>query len=478
MSNTTELRYTIFTYLDALWRKRTLIITILLLTPVLALLLSRMSTKMYEASTSLAMFNSTPIFLKDVSSIPEPETRFSGIKAYATSPANLKKIAMQIGILKPDATEKEIQSFTKQLAKAITITLIEKNLVDIKLTYSNPKDMAAILNALSATFITEYLKPITASAESLSVLLEKESAEQERKLNASIEKLNQFKNAQNKELPEYEKVYTDQLKTLMTAITENEGLYKSTLDEKIRVEKYFINSTPEIASLDREIAANNIALNNIKQIYTENYPGLKAAEELGRNLRKQRETLYQKLMLDTKNNATAQNNTSSDPLDPEKSGTLTQAELKGYQATQQKLKTLSERIDNLKTKKNEIEIVLKNINQNENNMAVLAKAVSENQKQYDDLLKQYKLAKMATRLDYTNQFTPIKIVAAPIEPLFSTSTRPFSLFLLIAFIGGLMICAGLTILFELMDNTARKRHSLEALTGLSVLARAGKLNFS
>jgi uncharacterized protein involved in exopolysaccharide biosynthesis len=174
MSTTSELRYTIFTYLDALWRKRVLIGSILLLTPLLGLFLSHISPKMYEASTSLAMFNSTPVFLKDVSSIPEPETRYPGIKAYATSPENLKKIAMKVGLLKPDATEKEIQGLTKTLAKAITITLIEKNLVDIKLTYYNPKEMPAILNALSSTFITEYLKPITASAGSLSVLLEKE----------------------------------------------------------------------------------------------------------------------------------------------------------------------------------------------------------------------------------------------------------------------------------------------------------------
>lgn len=476
MTNAKDMRYQMLTYLDAVWKCRRLILIVLLCSPIVGLLVSHFSSKRYESSISLATFNTLPAYLKDVSSIPELETQFSGLKAYITSPVVLKKAALEADILDKNASEKTAQELIKDLSKAITVTSSGKNLAEIKFVSSSPKHMVALLNGLGNAFMAEYLKPISASAQSLTVLLEKESRAQAIKLNEAIEKVNLFKSDKNNTLTEEGSIYTTQLKTIVDAIATSEGNYNAAVEEKKWLEKSFANSNSELANLDREISENNTNLSKMKQIYAANYPGIKEAEDLAKKLKSDREKLYKDIANAQKNNPKVEVKASDQFLSADQYASLTEVEVNQYVEIQQRISGLKEKVKDLQKQQENVLNQLKVIAGHQNQLDVLTKAVTENQKSYDELLKQYNLAKMSAQLNYADELSPIKVVSTPQEPIQTTGGRPALFFILGAFLAGLILSVVLAIVLDMLDNSARKRGTLEALTQVPVIARVGNVS--
>lgn len=473
MNGLSHIRYLILTYLYALWSKRYFIVGLIVVSPILGILLSILVPNKYEATISLATFNSTPTFIKQLTTTPDLEQLFPGLKAYVTSPSSLKSTAIKAGILDKNSSDEKTQLAIKDLSKRITITLVEKYVADIKIVGENPKEMISVLNSLSTNFMTEYLKPIINSAQSLVVLLDKQCKEQKIKLDDSIQALNQFKMGKNANNAESDDGYTAELKNLISSISESETNLKIAYADKKLLEHSFVTISPEIASLDKEISDNENNLSNMKQIYNNSYPGVKSTEELIISLKKERNRLYKEFNATNKKLPETPNK-SDVFLSQEKLDTLTAEQKNKYLALQQKIMLLKERITELNIKKIDLLNSIKQTQDNDARIEILNKNVVENQKIYDDLIKQYNQAKLSAQMDYNNQFSPIKVVASPMEPLLNIG-RPLSFYILVAFFGCLFLSLGLAIIMDLVDNRARKSKNLQFVIGIPSITRIGKI---
>ena len=398
--------------------------------------------------------------------IPNLEEQFDGLKAYITSPESLRNIALQAGLLEQNDSENKIQAIVYSLSKSISITLVNKNMVQIKITGNDPKTMIFISKSLSSLFIKEYLKPIISSAKSMSAILKRESEEQKNKLNESINQLNRFQSEHNNSTPESSDLYKDQLKEIYKSLEENKEKYRDTLTEISWLEQSFKN--PALVTLNSEIKENETKLNQMRLIYNDDYIGIKEAEQLSFELKKERDKLLKgSSLVNVEKTSNLNDSTKLDSLPTEQ---RTQ-----YLNLLQKIKGIKEQIANLNQQKNSLLTLLKKANEKQNELTTLSKTVDINQTTYNDLLNRYNLVQIMSQLDFENQFKVIKIMAVPLEPL-PYIGRPFALFMTLSIVSCLVLGISLAIVLDLMDDTARKRKTLETLTGIAVISRIGKIS--
>ncbi len=479
MNTTNDVYSILYGYLDALWRKRYLIGIIMLIMPILGLITGIMIPKKYEARTSLATFKTAPPSMKELVFIPDISEQFAGISAYITSVSTLQKVLIQSGIVSPDTDEKTIESMASDLSKQLTITLVDKTVVEMKLVGSNQKNMLAILKSLSSLVITEFLTPLTSATQSAEVFLKKQVEIQHQKLNDSIAKLSDYEAKHSNYLPKYSAIYTARLGQIINELGATETEYNTVLAEKKWLENTLSNVNPAIVRLEKSIAENELKLNKLRAVYTDNYPGIQASLALAKTLKEEREKLnnqaprveeskLQKL-LDTELYTPEKINST------EKSGSGISSKLKDYQELEQKITGLSGRVQELTSQKKELSYTLSQIDSTEKTVSFLLKTVKENQDSYEDFLKRYDMTRMTMQLNHIDKFSPIKIVSSPQGPLINIA-RPVIFYPLIALLGGIFLSLGLALMMDFMDNTVRRKQRIETLIGALVLSRVEKIN--
>lgn len=481
MNTTTDTYSIIYNYLDIFWRRRYIMAVIMISLPILGLLLGIFIPKRYEATTSLATFKTAPPSMKELIFIPDISEQFAGISAYITSTSTLQKVLVQAGIVSPDADEKTTEEIANDLSKRLTISLVDKTVVQIKLIGSNQKDMMAILKALSAVFITEFLTPLTSATQSAEGFLKKQVEIQQQKLKESISQLSNFEMTNSTYLPKYGAIYTTRLGQIINELGAAETEYKMLVAEKTWLENTLSNVNPAFVRLEKEISENDAKLNQMRAIYTDNYAGIQASLQLAKSLKEEREKLQgQSPRVEE---SKLQKLLDTELYSPEKLSGNDKAsagistKLKDYQVLEQRIKGLSGRVQDLTNQKKELSHTLSQVDSTEKNLSFLMKAVTENQEVYQDLQKRYDMTRMTMQLNHFERFSPIKIVSYPQGPLLNTA-KPLIFYPLIALIGGIFLSLGLALMLDFMDNSIRRKQTLESLTGLLVISRVEKINFT
>lgn len=478
MDADTSLNYKIYNLLDALWRRRFFFAISLIGVPIMSCVAFFFAPKHYEASTSIATYSSAPPIMKDVSFLPDIEEQFSGLNAYMNSPTVLRKIATHIGLINSNTGQEAEQKIISGLSKEITITLVEKNVVEIKLVKDDPKDMVVILKMLSDVFINQYLSPLTASTRSSVNYLKSELASQKKKLDELRDALSLFEENNTSYLPAYGSIYFARLRQIITDLGSKNAEYKGALSEENELRQSLLKVNPILGSLDNAISENDVKIDKMRLIYTDNYSGLKSALEIGKSLRFERGELYKKLQNLTEDNLQQLWNmalASSMSNNGKESTQLLASQLEDFQKLKIKQKGLAESIASLNAQQAEMTEKLNKVSMVQKQLSPLKQAVTDNMTLYQDLLKRYNMTNLTAYLNNFDKLTNVKIVASPQMP-FKSSGKPFLFFLVVGIFGGLILGFGQAIFLELIDNSVRKKQTIEALTGVPVICRVGRMS--
>jgi capsular polysaccharide biosynthesis protein len=478
MDAETDLYYRLYNLLDAFWRRRYIFFVSVVCIPILACITTLIMPKHYEAITSIATYNTAPPFMKDISYLPDIVEQFSSLSAYVTSPAVLKKISLKVGLINAQTSQENTQKIISQLGKDITMTLVEKSTVEIKLIKDNPKDMVNILNLLSKEFIDQFMTPLTTSVKASVIYLKNEVSIQKKKLDESADKFARFAETNNDFLPSYGAIYIIRLRQVITALGDKEAEYKATLAQEKMLKKSLLKTNTILGNLDNAIADNDAQLNKMRLIYTDNYSGVKAAIEIGKSLKEQRAQFYKKYEhLNEENLQQLWNMVLSTSLSKNEMHTqpLLAKQLDEFQNLELKLKGLGEELSNLKIQENDLNQKLNKVGQVEKQLAPLKQSVTENLELYQNLLKRYNMTNLTANLNISDKYINVKIVSYPQKP-YKYLGRPFFFYFFMGIIGGIFLGLGLITFFEMIDNTARTKQSIEALTGVLVICRVGKMS--
>ena len=477
MDAETDLYYRLYNLLDAFWRRRYVFFVSVLCVPILVCITILIIPKHYEAITSIATYSTAPTFMKDVSYLPDIVEQFSSLSAYVTSPAALKKVALKVGLINSKTTEENSQNIVDGLAKEITITLVEKNVVEIKLVKDSPKDMVTILNFISKEFIDQLISPLTASIKSSVIYLKTEVSIQKKKLDESVDKLSRFEESNHDFLPDYGSIYMLRLKQVFTSLGDKKAEYRAALAQEKALRIVLLKSNLILGNLDNDIRENDAQIDKMRLVYTDNFSGIQTALEVGKTLREQRVLLYKKYQNFNEENlqqlwnralATSINKNES------QSQPLLATQLQEFQNLELKLKGLKEEIANLNMQQNDLTQKLNKVSLVEKELTPLKQLVSENLDLYQNLLKRYDLTNLTANLNLSDQYINVKIVSFPQKP-YTYLGKPFFFYFFIGIVAGIFLGLGLIAFFEMIDTTARTKQSIEALTGVLVLCRVGKM---
>lgn len=479
MMNFTDANYDTLLYLDAIWRRKYILLLSIIIMPILAVLSIYILPQKYMASTSVEInINALPA-MKDISTPIDIMDRFQGLKAFILSPDNLQKIVPESGLVKPNAKKTVITSVAKVLSKGLTVTLLDKSVIEIQLIQNKPAHMVDILNLISKSLMQQFNSQEKTTSQASMEVLSNALQQQKQKLKASIEALSKYEKTHSDSLPEYGDMYQNQLRQINNSLGEKRAQYSAVDAEKQELEQALLKINPIITEIDRSILANDMKLSKLRLIYTDNYPDIKALLQLDQSLKVERDKLQkQKQTLDANKIQQLWNMTISEPSGTKEKGNfqLLSTQLEKLINMQLKLTGMKQEIANLTEQQNNVNKKLQLITDNKQILVELQQTIKDEQTTYEAVLSRNNLAKMSVGLNKDERSSIVKIVSYPENPT-SPLSRPTSFLLFVGLIAGILLGISLPIVLELMDNTARNKRAIEAATGFEVICRVQQLSF-
>lgn len=475
--NFTNTDYDTHLYLDAIWRRRYIFLISIIIMPILAILSIYVLPQKFMASTSIAInINALPA-MKDISTPIDISERFQGLKAFILSPETLQKTALESGLVTPHANKKIIKGTGDMLLRGLTITLLEKNVIEIQLMQNKPDHMVDVLNIISKLLMQQLNSQETSTTQSSMSILSKALETQKKKLDASLEALSKYETTHSDLLPEYSDMYQSQLRQINISLGDQRAQFSFIKAEEQELEQSLIKINPLITEIDSSILNNEMKLSKLRLIYTENYPDIIALTHINTSLKAERDELQKQFKkLDKHKIQQLWNMTLSQSSGTNDKGNfqLLNTQLEKFFDMQLKLKGMTQQISNLTEQQNNISNKLRLITDNKQILADLKQTIKDNQTTYEDILSRNNLAKMSVGLSKDEQSNIVKVVSYPENPT-NPLSRPLSFLLFVGLIAGVILGVSIPIVLELMDNHARHKHNIEAETGLEVICRVEKL---
>lgn len=475
MNTEMDLNYTPYDYLDAFWRRRYFFVTSMICMPIFAVLMIFVLPKTYEAETAIAVYNTAPPSMKDVNYAPVIEEQFASLSAYLTSPAVLKKIALQAGLIPPSASDKVVQRVIVDMAKALTVMFVEKNVVKIKLVQKHPQNMILILKTIADAAVRQLQEPLTLATQASKAFLKHEIDKQRVNLAEAIKQLTLFESTNNAFLPEYGKVYMSRFQQISTELGDKNAQYQSLLAQKSELKDSLLKINPVLGALSKAILDNDILLSKMGLIYTDNYSGIQNALQLGQSLRAERDKIYKHYQTLSESDIQQMWVAAISASGANRqSGALLARQLENFQNVKLKLNGLDKEIHSLNTQQQELVIKLKKVTDIRQQWLSLTQEVQESQRLFDNLVTSYVMTKGTSGFNSADQSLSVKIVSFPQAPYYK-ATRPLIFYFLVGIVGGAVLGFSLAAIFELIDSSVRRRRVIEALTGIMVICRVEKL---
>ena len=476
--NLSDTDYDTHLYLDAIWRRRYILLICIIIMPILAMMSSYILPQKYIASTSVAVnINALPA-MKDISTPFDISDRFQGLKAFILSPAVLQKVAVKSGLVKANASATKIKEAADGLTKALKLNLPEKsNAIEIELTLYDPTHMVDILNSISNLLMQQLnTQEATTAQESMKVLSDALKT-QKQKLDESIDALSKFESKHADLLPEYNELYQNQMRQINNNLGTQKAQYSFIKAEEQELEQALLKINPIVTEIDRSILKNEIKISKLRLIYTDNYPDIKELIQLNQSLKSEREKVQEQYKtLDENKIQQLWNMTISEPSATNEKGNfqLLSTQLEKLINMKLKLKGLTQEIVSLTEQQELLNNKLKQMTSSKQKVMELNQTIKYNQTAYEELLTRNNLAKMSVGLSKNENSNIVKVVAYPENPI-QSQARPLSFLFFVGLIAGLLLGFSIPIVLELIDNKARTKRALEAATGLEVICRIERL---
>lgn len=478
MKSASDIYYEIYIYLDAIWRRRYFVAVSILVMPILALIASTIIPKWYEASTSITAYNAPDPAMKSFEEVTHLSAQFKDLKEFIFAPKVLKKIALQSGLLKASASPKALQQSIAYFTENLDVSLVGKNTIKIQMKGRDPNKMVPILNLLRSVLIDHLTKQQNTQSASSVKFLENQLTAQKEILQNARNILSQYEKQNTEFLPAYRSLYATRLSQIISEQGNTEAEYHTKQAEQEALKQVLIKLNPILGNIDGQILENDMKLSQLRAIYTDNYSEIKATIQYGLALQAERvrvlkqyanlsEQKLQTLMDMTASNEETKKNNASQSL-------LTQ-QLNNFQILNVNLKGLSEKLNTLKKQQQALTEKLEKIDTLTPEWSKLTEAVKINFGFYQDLLQRYKMAQVREKYIQVDQQSNIEILALPETPFLSLG-RGTLFYLFIGLLSGIILGLSLTVFFEIIDNTVRRKKTVESLINTLVISRVPKLS--
>ncbi|UGA57736.1 GumC family protein [Vibrio sp. VB16] len=466
-----ELKIRLLILLQAAWRRRYILLMPVLIMPFAGYIVSKLAPAQYHSHTSMLIQETAKMnpFLEDIAVSTGFKDRINALSTLLKSRHILQSVALDLGLIDVAMSTKESEKVIRSLSERISVHLLGKEFVQIKLTAAAPQGMKALLESISNHFIDQVLAPerssIKDSAEFLTFHINKRLEE----LNNAEQALADFQNINPNVSPERQNEKLSRLAALKQTLSEKKATLAGVEKSLGSLDQQLSRTNPVVGKIEEQIIEARSQLTLLRANYTENHSAVQAKNRELSRLESERETMV---------NVNSSNLSSEKLWDIASSIQLSQlgnmqplliTQLQSLQLIRSQYESLQEESQSLKQM---IFVLDKETNQFGDQSKILfnlQRSVTNKRRLYDELVERFEMAQLTGSLGNFEQNKRVKIIDLPYTPS-QPSNFPSWVYVLSGLFAGIALGAGMATLLELFDTTIRRQDELISITGVPVLS--------
>lgn len=455
------------------WRQRYMIILPILIMPIAGFIVGSLQEKVYNTHTTILVQEASKLnpFLQDLSVSMNLKERMAALDTLVHSRHVLLSVAMELDLIDETDDDWRISQVIDDLSESLTISLMGKDLVQIKLKDNSVEGIKEKLEVVSKYFIDQLIAPERSSVKSSENFLKEQLDKQRDDLIESEKRLAEFKRFHAHELPSLKGSSHSLLQTMRSQLeiklTELAGAKAILKQMDIRL----VNSNPVVGVLEERIVKLTGELTILSAKYTDKHSRIQdVKQKLLRLKQSKKEVLQKSSQLTPEDVDRLWNIALADiRLDDDKQPLLV-SQLLEVQKAKSKTNALEEEVESMRGQINALQTRIVSFSQVEQELIELERDMITKQKLYDDFLNRYEMARITGALGKYEENSRIKIIDKPFTPAFS-SNLPVVVFIVLGIVAGIGIGAGMAILIEVMDTSLRRVDQLALISGAPVIGR-------
>ncbi len=469
---------TIQVLLTAAWRRRYMVLVPMMLLPILGGIAGHFAPKTYETKMTILIQEPGKLntFLEDLSVKTNLKDRMPALLALLTSRHVMQSVALDLGMIKADTPDKEVDRSVAELSAAVSAQLIGQELVELRYKAQTPANIDKVLMRIGERFMERVEAPEDSSMRGSVAFLDHELTDTTARLDAAEAAVAEYRAKNAQSLPDQRTTNLQRLSLLRDQLSEHEVKLVGAQTDFDETRARLAQTDPVIGRLETEIVATRGDLAVLRSRYTDEHSKVQAAARKLERLEDERASLVQAgqgaapIDLDRMWNMAAVARKEGDGSQP-----LLVSQVAMLEAARTHLEQWRSETVNLRRAVAEMSAAVEASGDVERDLEKRQRAVDETRDLVQSLRKRFEMAKVTGELSRFQAPERIKVIDRPVDPT-TPMKRLTILFALGGLFGGLALGAGLAVLMELSDTTVRRIRQMEKLTGVPVLGRLAAMD--
>ncbi|WP_432452616.1 Wzz/FepE/Etk N-terminal domain-containing protein [Agarivorans sp. QJM3NY_29] len=473
-----ELLPRLYLIVDALWRRRYLIVMPILLMPICGVLVSLFSAKQYASHTSMLVQETASLnpFLEDLAVSANLEGRMEALTTLLHSRHVLTEVAIEQGLMVESDSPQQKQQVINRLSAALTVRQVGKDLIRIDYRSAHPQGMRELLETVSSHFIEQLLAPERSSIKESERFLREHLMSSSFALEEAEEALADYRTLHADGLPEQHAANTQRLSQIRQRLIEREAELAGAKQSLGSIDQQLSRTNPVLTRLEEQIVMNRAELATLMSRYTQGHSKVQALQRVLRHLEQEREqvlSLPLSSISNTDSSALLQQQISL----TESNGEMLIVQVEALMIARQRVDALAEEVSQLRSLASSLQQQIGSVGEQEKQLRILNRNLKVKRSLYENMLTRYEMAQVTGALGVFEQSDRIKIIDRAFTPS-GPSTLPMWLFVLAGLVAGIVTGFSLALLAELADPSLRTIKDIEDIAGVTVLSRIPPLSHS
>jgi len=476
---TTSIIINIHLILAAIWRYRYLIVIPAIALPIIAVIISFITPRNWQAHTTILVQESAKMnpFLEDLSVSTDLENRITTLDTLLHSRHMLINVAQDLALIDKDSTDWQKEKLVKELSAALKVKLIGKDLVKLVYQTDSPDNIVNVLLKVRTRFLEKLLAPelsaLDASESFLTTQLEIKAID----LQAAELRLAEFKQYNAEHLPRLYNANSSRFGQLNDLLEQRKIALSGAIAAKKSIRTRLAQVDPVMSEIEQNIVSTKSELAILRSRYTDKHSKVQTSIRKLSQLEDERETQsktsYKINEGDLNRLWEVANNMQAGKIENNQNLLLV-SQLQELQLSDGQVEQIKEEINSIEKQTTLLKASLAGTGEMERQLVELERDLKVKRDLYSDLLYRFEKAKITGALGRFEQPERIKIIDEPYKPS-SPTNFPLSIFLLAGIIGGISLGGGLALFAELTDTSIRAKHQLESLTNAPVITRLPRI---
>jgi polysaccharide chain length determinant protein (PEP-CTERM system associated) len=476
------------TVLLAGWRRRYLIVAPFVVLPLLGLIVGILAPRIYETRMTILVqeIANNPV-VQDLAVQTNLKDRMDGLSVLLQSRHILWDVVNNLKMVPENGTDADREAVVQQLSRALTVRLVGKDLVELKMRSRNPDQMTQVLEVVAIRFIEAIRAPGQSSVANSEVFLSDKIKEKKADVEKAETALANFRNQHSDQLPELHSANIQRLSQLRDTLQQRKTELAGAEATMQSLRDRLASANPIVGKIEEQIVQVSGQLAMLRARYTDEHSSVQGAiHQLERLQEERARQIQQAQSLSTEDLAQLWNRASTMQADAGamaaaggtqpgaaagnsgSSQPLLISQLTGLQAAEAKVKGLEREIDSLTKDVADMETKTEAFGGVERDLNDLDREARTQRDLYDSLLKRFETARLTVDLGHFELPEQIKVIDRPGVPV--TVNLPLALFFVAGCIGALILGIAMAFVAELVDSSIRSVGQLERLVKAPVLS--------